>query len=172
MIKKLIYVSVGVILLGLLLFGRSAFSYLRTSAGYVRESVQSSVPVDFQIERARTMIKDLTPEVRKNMQMIAKEEVELKRLEEQIAGAETRLAKDKDQLLRLKTDVASGKDSFKYAGRTYTADEVKTDLTNRLERYKTGEATLTSLKDIRAARQKALTAAQQKLEGMLAAKRQ
>jgi chromosome segregation ATPase len=172
MIKKLISVAVGGVLVSLLLFGRSAWSYLRTSVGHVRESVQSSVPVEFQIDRARNMIKDLTPEVRKNMQVIAKEEVEVQRLEEQIAGTETRLAKEKEQILRLRTDLSGGKDSLQYAGRTYTADEVKTDLTHRLERYKTAEATLNSLKDIRTARQRSLAASRQKVEGMLAAKRQ
>jgi len=40
------------------------------------------------------------------------------------------------------------------------------------ERYKTSEATLESLKEIRNARQKSLVAARQKLEGMLASRRQ
>jgi hypothetical protein len=172
MIKKLLFVGVGVVVVSVLLFGRSAFSYLRTSASQVRESVQSSVPVEFQIDRARQMVKDLTPEVRKNMHVIAKEEVEVQRLDEQVTGAEARLVKEKEQMLRLKTDLTSAKDSYQYAGRTYTADEVKTDLTNRLQRYKTAEATLNSLKDMRNARQKSLAAARQKLDGMLAAKRQ
>ena len=50
--------------------------------------MQNSVPVDFEIDRARKMIQDLAPEVRKNMHVIAKEEVEVQRLEEQIADSE------------------------------------------------------------------------------------
>ncbi len=49
---------------------------------------------------------------------------------------------------------------------------MKNDLANRFERFKTGEATLASLKDIQQARKKSLESARQKLEGMLAAKRQ
>ena len=49
---------------------------------------------------------------------------------------------------------------------------MRTDLANRFDRYKTGEATLASLTEIRNARQKSLAAARQKLEGMLASKRQ
>ena len=45
------------------------------------------MPIEFQIERARDMIKDLVPEIRKNMHVIAKEEVEVKRLDEQIADS-------------------------------------------------------------------------------------
>jgi hypothetical protein len=49
---------------------------------------------------------------------------------------------------------------------------VKADLARRFERYKTNDATLASLRDIHQARLVSLDAAQQKLEGMLAAKRQ
>jgi len=118
------------------------------------------------------MIQDLVPEVRKNMHVIAKEEVELQRLDEQIGETRTRLGKEKEQLLRLKTDLAAGKAEYVYANRTYTADEVKVDLASRFDRYKTGEATLSQLVQIRDARQKSLTAARHKLEGMLAARRQ
>jgi hypothetical protein len=96
----------------------------------------------------------------------------VQRIDEQIGEGQKRLDKDKEQLLRLKSDAASGKTVFQYAGRDYTLDEIKTDLTNRFERYKTNEATLASLKEIRNARQKSLVAARQKLEGMLASRHQ
>jgi peptidoglycan hydrolase CwlO-like protein len=172
MLKKMFIIGgVGVLLL-VLLFGRSTVSYIRTSAGYVSNAAQESVPIEFQIDRARGMIKDLVPEVRKNMQVIAKEEVEVKKLEEQIAQTQTRLAKEKEQLLRLKADLASGRSNFTYASRSYTVEQVKTDMANRFERYKTSEATLASLQQMQTARQQSLEAARQKLEGMLAAKRQ
>jgi hypothetical protein len=172
MIKKMLVVGGGAALVGLVLVGRDAYSYLRTSAGYVTDAVQESVPIEFQIDRARGMVQDLVPEVRKNMHIIAKEEVEVQRLDQQIAESESRLSKDKDHLMRLKGDLSEGKNVFRYAGRSYTADEVRTDLANRFERFKTTDATLASLKEIRAARQKSLVAARQKLEGMLASKRQ
>jgi chromosome segregation ATPase len=172
MMKKVIFASVGGLLLVGAFVGRDVFSYIHTSWGYVKQSAQEAVPIDFQIDRARGLIADLAPEVRKNMHVIAKEEVEVQKLEEQIADAETRLVKDKEQLIRLKTDLAEAKEKYQYAGRTYTAAEVKTDLANRFERFKTADATLASLKQIHSARQKSLDAARQKLEGMLAAKRQ
>jgi chromosome segregation ATPase len=172
MIRKLIFAGVGLTALAGVVYGTSLFSYLRTSAGYVKNSVAETIPVDFQIDRARGLIHDLLPEVKKNMQVIAKEEVEVQRLDEQIAQNETRLGKEKEQILKLKTDLAEGKDAYNYGGRNYSANEVRQDLANRFERFKTGEATLTSLKQIRGAREKSLVAARQKLEGMLAAKRQ
>jgi len=172
MIKKLVFAGSGILLMGLLFFGHDAVSYVRTSAGYVTDSVRNTVPIEFQIERARRMIKDLVPEVRKNMHVIAKEEVEVERLERQIAQAQARTEKEKAELVRLKDDLSTGKEMFQYAGREYTAQQVKVDLANRFERYKTNEATLGSLQEIHTARERSLEAARQKLEGMLAAKRQ
>jgi len=172
MIKRMLVIGSGAALVGVLLVGRDAWSYLRTSAGYVTDAVEEAVPTEFQIDRARGMIQDLVPEVRKNMHIIAKEEVEVERLDEQIAADDSRLGKEKEQMLRLKTDLTSGQTTFQYASRSYTPDEVRSDLAHRFERYKTGETTIASLKEIRNARQKSLVAARQKLEGMLASKRQ
>jgi hypothetical protein len=172
MFKKLLILGGLLALVGLVLFGTQFRGFVKTTHAYVKNTVQDNIPMEFQIERARGMIKDLVPEVRKNMMVIAKEEVEVKQLGEQIAQTETRLAKDKEQILKLKSDLAGGQSVFTYAGRTYTADQVKGDLANRFDRYKTSEATLASLRQMQAARQKSLDAAQQKLEGMLATKRQ
>ncbi len=172
MIRKVLMIGGGATLLGVLLVGRDMFSYFRTSLGYVKQSVQDSVPIEFQIDRARGMIQDLVPEVRKNMHTIAQEEIEVQRLGEQITESQARQHKEKDHMMHLKGDLASGKTSFPYGGRSYTLDEVRADLAHRFDRYKTNEATLGSLKEIRTAREKSLAAARQKLEGMLAAKRQ
>ena len=145
MIKRMLLIGGGAVLVSTFLFGRDVASYVRTSATCVRDTVQSSVPIDFQIQRARTMIEDLVPEVKKNMHVIAKEEVDIRRLEEQIEGAAANLGKEKAQIMQLKGDLASGKNSFRYGDRDYTGDEVKSDLAHRFERYKTNEATLASL---------------------------
>jgi predicted nucleic acid-binding Zn-ribbon protein len=172
MVKKVILGGAGAGMLCLVLFGREAVSYVGTTAGWFKDSVKSSVPVEFEIDRARRMVKDLVPDIRKNMHVIAQEEVEVERLDKQIACAETRQEKDRGDLTRLKADLSTGKEVFHYAGRSYSADQVKIDLANRFERFKTHDATLASLKEMHQARQRSLEAARQKLEGMLVAKRQ
>lgn len=172
MIKKFVFAGCAAVVLALLCFGHEAASYMRTSAGCLKDSVRNSVPVEFQIERARRMIVDLKPEVRRNMHVIAKEEAELERLAQRISEAESRSEKDRAQLMQLKDDLSGGKSVYRYAGRSYSAEQVKTDMANRFERFKTAEATLESLRKIHNARERSLEAARQKLEGMLAAKRQ
>jgi len=172
MIKKGILAMGVALVLALLLFGSTVVSYVRTSAGFVSEAVHDTVPVEFQIERARNLIKELVPEIRKNLHVIAKEQVEVERLEKQVADAEEKLAKAEGEIIQLKNDLATEKEEYTYRGRTYSVIQVKTDLANRFQRYKTSEATLGSLREIHDARQMSLEAAREKLEGMLASRRQ
>ena len=171
MIKKALVAGIGICLVSAVFFGRDAFSYFRTTAGRMKDTVRSSVPLDFEIDRARRMVKELVPDIRKNMHVIAKEEVEVEQLRKQITQTESRLGKERAELVRLKNDLGSGNSVFHYAGRSYSAAQVKGDLANRFERFKTTDATLASLKDIEQARVRSLAAAREKLEGMLAAKR-
>ncbi len=172
MIKKALFTAGGLGLLAMIFLGRDAASYVRTSAGRVADSVRDTVPVEFEIDRARRMVKNLVPDIRRNMHVIAKEEVEVDRLERQLVVAKQRREKNHSELSRLSADLREGKSVYRYASRTYTPNQVKGDLARRLERCKTCDATLESLREIHQARQQSLEAARQKLEGMLAAKRQ
>jgi peptidoglycan hydrolase CwlO-like protein len=170
MIKKTIVGTAITLMLGLFFFGRDMVSYVSTSAQYMKDSVKDSVPTQFQIERARNMIADLGPEIQKNMLAIAREEVEVEQIEKQIADTETRLADQKQDVLRLRADLSTGKEVFTYGRRAYTVEQVKLDLSNRFDRYQTGERTLKSLQEKYNARSNALKAAQEKLQALMSAK--
>jgi predicted nucleic acid-binding Zn-ribbon protein len=172
MIKKTLMGVGGLGLLMVLFFGWDAASYIRTSLGWVKDSVKSQVPMEFEIERARRMVKNLVPDIRKNMHVIAQEEVEIERLDKQIAQTSATMEKDRTEMMKLKTDLSTAQAVYQYGGRSFTVQQVKVDLANRFERYKTHDATLASLHEIQGARRKGLDAARQKLEGMIAAKRQ
>ena len=172
MIKRVMVGSgVGLLLMGIL-FGRDAISYVSTSAGWVKQSVTDSVPVEFQIERARKMIDDLEPEVRRNKHLIVKEEVALERLAEQVVGLERRQSQDKANLLRMKAEVERGDRFVVFAGHSYSQEQVRRDMASRFDRYKTNDETLFNLRRVLNARQKSLDAARTELEQMLAARRQ
>lgn len=172
MLKKSMFIGGAAVLLLGLLFGRNALSYVTTTVSRVSDTVKSSVPLDFEIDRARNMITDLTPEIRRNMHLIAKEEIQVEHLEKQVLAAEKTLTTDRSNILRLKAELDQGKDYVYLAGHRYTANQVKTDLASRFEHYKTSDATSVNLRKVLNARQNGLVAARQKLNGMLAAKRQ
>ena len=172
--KRILYFGGGataVLLLLALLFGSDATSYLTTSVASVRDSVKSSVPVNFELERARQHISKITPEVRKNMELITGEEVEIEKLEEHIQEFDTKLSTDQKAIIRLNADLASGSEHFVYTGNAYTAKEVKRDLKNRFEEYKTDESTLKNLKRLLATRMSNLSTARNKLADMQSVQR-
>lgn len=170
MLKKSLFAGAAVALLVGLFFGRDCYSYLGTTAGWVKDSVKESVPVTFELKRAKSMIAELEPEIRRNMHLIAKEEVEVARLDRRIEKEEASLAKAENDILRLKSDLSTNKGAFHYGDRRYTIQQVKADLTNRFDRFKVNKATYENLGKILQARQAKLDAARQKLEAMLAAK--
>jgi chromosome segregation ATPase len=172
MVKKGILIGAGVLVLLGLLFGRDALSYVKTAGNWVHEGVRDSVPVEFEISRAHDMIKGLTPEIHKNMHLIAREEVDVKNLSEQLATAEAQLAKNRSDIERLNADLQRGDSTFVYAGKSYSQEQVETDLTRRFEQFKVKEATLTKLRQVVAARERGLQAAREKLAAMRAAKGQ
>src|SRR6476469_3543721 len=160
MVKKGIFLGTAVLLLLGLLFGREGFSHAKTSLGWVRQSVRESVPVEFEISRARQMIKDLDPEIHRNMHLIAKEEVDVKHLRDQLADADKQLVKNRSDIERLTRDLKEGDKHFVYCGKSYTSKQVETDLSRRFDQYKVKEATLGKLQQVLVAREKGLDAGQ------------
>src|SRR5262249_5224567 len=162
MVRRILFWGIAATVVVVFIFGRHLHSYVRTAGGWVSDSVKQAVPIEFDIDRARGMVKDVLPEIRKNMQIIAREEVEVDRLQQDIDRLEKKQDKDRTDLMSLKTGAASGQSNFKFAGRSYTLEQVKCDLANRFERYKTADATLASERAILDARQKSLSAAREK----------
>ena len=88
MIKKALFVGAAVLLLFALFAGSGMVSYVTTAVDKVESQFKNSVPVKFEIERARRMLKDLGPEIERNMHLIAREEVEISKLERELDSNE------------------------------------------------------------------------------------
>lgn len=80
--KRSIYAALAVA--GLYMFGGAASSYMSTATRLVSDSVHESLPLEFEIERAKTMMNGLLPEIKRNMIAIAKEEAGVKTLRQEI----------------------------------------------------------------------------------------
>lgn len=172
MFKKMILAGGAVALLSTAALGVPLWSYARCGASWLSESASDSVPLEWELKRARQMISDLRPEIEGNAERIAREKVEVARLESQLSDTEERLAKTQSDIERLSEDLRSGEGTYSYAGRTYTSAQVKSDLGNRFKRFKTRKETAEKLRQMLAARQASLDAAHERMDAMLSAKRQ
>lgn len=69
---------------GYLLFGSSFGSYLGTVAESVQDGVEQSIPVDFEIKRAESLIRAIEPQIENCKRDVARAEVELEELQNSV----------------------------------------------------------------------------------------
>lgn len=172
MLKKMILAGGALALLSSVTVGVPLFSYARCGVSWLRDSASDTVPVEWELKRARQMIADLKPEIESNAMRIAREKVEVSRLEKQMAATDERLAKSQDDIARLTEDLRGGGNMYTYGGHTYTSVQVKNDLSNRFKRFKTRNETADKLEQMLAARKSSLKAGHERMDAMLSAKRQ
>jgi hypothetical protein len=153
----------GFALLGGLLFGKDAVSYVKSSAKGVRTAVKETVPIEFELRRARDLLEDIIPEMQANVRLIAEEEVEVAALKGEIAKNQEGLGDEQAKIKVLRASLEQPKAQYCFAGRNYTHDDVKADLAARFDRYKESEVVLASKVKVLQAREKSLDAARQML---------
>ena len=171
MFKKLVKTAALTAVGGAVVFGTDAFSYFRTGANHVREAVAAEVPVEFEIDRARTLVADLTPEIKKSLHVIAEEQVAVERLAHHLDKKRDSLAEQELAIKRLRDDVGSDKTHFVYAGRSYDREDVSKDLADRFRRYEMAEETVERQEQVLEAKRRNLLAHRDQLDAMLSARK-
>lgn len=172
MLRKLVFGVGALTVLSSLSMLTPIGSYARTAVSWMGQTASDSVPLEWEIKRARQMIADLQPEIAGNAKQIAREKIELARLQRQAKECGDQLAKTQSDIERLSSDLKSGDAKYTYAGKTYTSTQVRDDLANRFDRFKTRRETYEKLQQMVAAREASLQAAGQRMDTMLAAKSQ
>ncbi|MDI6447446.1 signal peptide-containing protein [Anaerobaca lacustris] len=156
--------TVGLGLAGGLLFGKDVASYVRSSAKGVRTVVKDSVPIEFELRRARDLLEEIIPEMHANIRLIAQEEVEVAALKAEIAKGQEGLEDERVKIRTLRGSLETPQAQYVFAGRQYSRGDVKADLAGRFERLKEGELVLASKQRLLASRENSLNAAMQLLE--------
>jgi chromosome segregation ATPase len=171
MIKKVLIGSTIALVAGFFFFGRGLFSYARTAANEIRDSVRGEVPLDFEVKRARDQVEAIVPDIRKCMQLVAEQQVEIEHLDSTVERKVAALEQQKQAILVLRKHLDTGAEQYVTYGRHYSQDEVRRDLARKYERYETAEEMLERDQKVLEAHRKTLAANQTKLDEMLSAKR-
>ncbi len=158
--------AVGIGLAGGVAFGTDLFSYVRSSADAVREAVRGSVPVEFELKRARDKVEQIIPQIHANVRRIAEAEVEIKRLKRDIADSRDRLDREQQRARRLRKMLQTEQSTFQIEGQSYTRKEVRDDLARRLDNLKKAKVVLEGKQRLLKTRKKALSAAKKALRRM------
>ena len=156
--------ATGIGLLGALIFGREVTSYVRCSARSVQTAVKDSVPIEFELQRARDMVEGIIPELRTNIRLIAEEEVEVAALKKNIDTSQQRTADAKRQIGMLRDKLNVQHVSYNLGGRTYSRQYVAQRLAQQFNHYKESKVILASKQRLLETRERSLQAAVQMLE--------
>ena len=170
-LKRGVLVAVGVSVAGGVLFGRDVASYVRSSAKSVRTVVKGSVPIEFELRRARDLLDEIIPEMHANVRLIAQEEVEVAGLNVEIAENEESIEEEKVRIAKLRNALAKPQARYTFAGQEFPRSYVKADLANRFERFKESEVHLAGKRRLLVNRENSLHAAMQLLEKTRSRKR-
>jgi hypothetical protein len=166
-LKVLKYGSVSlfaVLLIGSLIFGTDLFSYVSTSAGNVRESVRDSVPVEFELQRARDLIDEILPEIHASVRVIAQDEIEIASLEKDLGESQDQLKKDRRALAILRDKMNVETVSYQVGTRKVSRGQLAESVSHRFDRLKDAELVLASKERLLDTRRGSLNAAVQLLD--------
>ncbi len=156
--------AIGFSVVGVLVFGSQLGSYVSTSANCVQESVQSAVPMEFELRRARDLVNQIVPELRANIRTIAREEIEVERLEREVAKADSDLLKRRQSVAALKGDFEVVQVSYDLNGHNVSRQQLAERLASQFEQYKRAKSIVTSKRQLLDTRRKSLQSAQLLLE--------
>jgi hypothetical protein len=154
---------------GLFVFGGDLWKLAGRLRDGVRNEVRENMPLDLEIERAREMAASLVPDLRRNHEVIVREQVDMEELLKDIEHGRQELTIQREALLasnaQLKMLPASDKP-------TPTDIQLRRDLRRRFVNFQTAEATLDAKSHMLKCRQEALDKAEQAQTAMLLKKRE
>jgi chromosome segregation ATPase len=151
------------------LFGTPAGSYVRTAAHRVRTVAKDSVPVKFEIDRAKREIDSLTPAIRQHIEQMARAEQDVRTLEDDISETTANMEKQKATMVALRAQL--GAPGVTKAGGLDTTRAIQESLRNRLDTYARCERILEEKKATLASRQKVVDSAREHLTAIATQKK-
>jgi chromosome segregation ATPase len=146
-----------------LVFGTAAPSYVKTAFHKGRQIAKDAVDPQFEIDRARDMIANLKPMVEKNIETLARAEVEAENLDREVIAVEANLDGEKKVMLSMRDSLKTG--DFRLAGHVAdNVEEVKAALAHRLDHFTYTSELLKAKKAELKAKRNTIKAAHEQLE--------
>jgi len=164
MLKKLFVAGIGVAVVGFLVFGTGLGSYVETAASMVKEKVRGSIPLEFEIRRAESMIEGIVPEIRACKKVVAEEEVAVEYLQDEIASLTKAQRQNRSAIEIQRAALERDDPVYFFGGQRYTPTALKIRLERSFDEFRNNDTLLESKRRLYDARVASLEAAKTKLE--------
>lgn len=163
-IRRIVITCVVLGITGGIVVGTGLGSYVRSSGKMLKSVVKDSVPIEFEIQRAKDSLEGLVPAAQEALRDVAREEVEVASLEREIVNERDLIAPEVTKIQKLRDTLKTQLSAYPIGGREYRRQELVEELSRRLDGLKTAEMLLLGKEDLLRNRRRALDAAVQKLE--------
>ncbi|MBI5853135.1 MAG: hypothetical protein HZB39_19160 [Planctomycetes bacterium] len=155
---------------GYVLFGTQIGSYLGTAASSFREGVAESIPIDFELKRARNLIREIDPQLHDARRELAQSEVDLQAVQEEVTRLEKEVGDGERKLRAVSASMTGGSVGFTFANNERVRVRVEFDLERTFEAFKNKVALLEGKKKLIARQEHAVSAARLRLDAVRAEK--
>ena len=162
--KRIVVAAVAVGILTAVCIVSGASSYVRSSGKMIQTAVKDSIPIEFELQRARDLLDELVPELRANIRLVAAEDVEVATLENEINDESSRIEEQRGKVRGLRTALRMQKASYNFDGISYEREEIVTELERKFDNLRMAEKMLDGRKELLKNRRRSLQAAIDKLE--------
>ena len=166
MLKKIGFAALAVVAGLFILNSTHLGSYAKTAWHKAKKTAKGQVPLEFQLESARTEIAQLIPDMRKHIDSIGQETGVVRRLKEEITLTKANLDKQREHIFTLKEDLKKGDVAVVYNDKRRGADWVSAKLARDLATCQRCEKELDNREKMLEAKETALEAARDQLGSM------
>ena len=125
-----------------LLFGAELGSMLKTSARSLQISARESIPVEFELQRAKEKILEILPDLQSQVRKIAEEEVAIAALTQEVQQDEQRILKQESTLADLRDSMRTTQVSYTINGRDMDRSQLTEHLKVRFDHFKQAQHSL------------------------------
>jgi hypothetical protein len=167
MLKKAL-IGVGVLLVGGFIWAKTDLgSYAKTAWKQARQSVKASVPIDFEIKRAKDMLGSLDKADDRLISAMANEMVAIKHLENETKTMQANLEVKRNEVQVRNADLKkSDKTVFVSSEGEFNREQFALDLERRFKRVKDMEAMVKAKKELLGQHKERLSAAREQRDGL------
>lgn len=164
MVKWAVLGTLAVGATGYVLFGTHIGSYIGTAASSIREGVAESIPIDFELKRARNLIREIDPQLYDARRELAQSEVDLENVQNEVG----RLEKDVNTGERKLRAVSASMTGREVPARLASLDRTRVELSleRTFESYKNHVALLDGKRKLIARQERAVATARMRLEAV------
>ncbi len=163
---------VAVILAGLFVFGGDISRWVTRTKENLRTAFREKMPIDIEIERAREMASSLMPDLRRNHEVIVREQIETEELRDEIQKRREQLREQREQLLALRSQLNPAAAPLLTTSSDSSGLAIRQTLRQQFDSFQTAQSTQDAKEQMLKYREESLAKAQAAQNEMLTKKKE